>query len=85
MGEEKPNINIFFNPIVKELKRIELGIKIEIEKIQRDTKFFFIAAVFDKPAKSPFINMISSNGFFGCHKCLQPGSSFKVKEDCNYF
>jgi len=37
-----------------------------------------IAAVFDKPAKSSILNMISCNGFYGCTKCEQPGESYKA-------
>ncbi len=40
-------------------------------------KFFLIVAIFDKPAKSAVLNMIGSNGFFGCTKCYQPGISHR--------
>jgi hypothetical protein len=80
VGSEKPNIDIFFNPIVIKLKKLEIGVNISIENITRDTKFFLISSVFDKPAKSAILNMISCNGFFGCTKCLQKAQSFKTNE-----
>ena len=47
----------------------------------KEIKFFLVAGVFDKPAKSAVLNMISSTGYFGCTKCLQPGESFKVNKE----
>ncbi len=38
------------------------------------------SGVMDKPAKALFINMISSTGFYGCTKCLQPGVSHKATD-----
>jgi hypothetical protein len=69
---------VYFNPLVIKLKNLELGIKLEINQIISDVKFFLIAGVFDKPAKSAILNMISSIGFYGCTKCLQPGISLKA-------
>jgi hypothetical protein len=53
-------MDVFLNPLVIQLKKLELGINIEIEKQLIDAKFFCVAAVMDKPAKALFINMISS-------------------------
>ena len=79
MGDEKPNTDVFFNPIVIQLKKQEIGITIELnDKKPIEAKFFTIAAVMDKPAKAALLNMISSTGFYGCTKCLQPGISRKV-------
>ncbi len=64
---------MFMHPIVNELKAVEYGITFD----KRNIKFFLIAGVFDKPAKASILNMKSSNGFFGCTKCLQPGISHK--------
>ena len=80
VGYEKPNIDLFFNPIVMQLKKLELGINISIEDIYRDTKFFCIACCCDKPARSALLNMISCTGFFGCTKCFQNPISFKTSE-----
>jgi hypothetical protein len=81
VGDFKPNFDLFLNPIVIKLKKIELGIDIQFKDLVKEIKFFLIAGVYDKPAKSAVINMISSTGFFGCTKCLQPGESFKANKD----
>lgn len=77
VGDSKPNFDIFLNPIVIELKRLELGIKIRFADVSKEIKFFLFAAVMDKPAKAALLNMINSTGFYGCTKCLQPGLSLK--------
>jgi hypothetical protein len=70
---------MFLNPTVIQLKKLELGITIDlIDRKSLETKFFTIAAVMDKPAKAAFLNMVNSTGFYGCTKCLQPGVSRKV-------
>ncbi len=63
-------------PILRELKNLEDGIcfKIGFEVI-KVLRFFLITGVFDKPARASFLNIISSNGYFGCLKCLQPGET----------
>ena len=59
------------------LKNLELGIKIIFEDTSNEIKFFLTHAVMDKPAKAALLNMVSSTGFYGCTKCLQPGKSLK--------
>ena len=80
VGDEKPSTDVFFNPIIIQLKKLELGINIEIENENVDVKFFVVAGVMDKPAKAALLNMISSIGFYGCTKCLQPGKSHKATD-----
>jgi hypothetical protein len=41
--------------------------------------------VFDKPAKSAVLNMISYNGFGGWTKCLQLGETKKLASGIIYF
>ena len=81
VGDFKPNFDLFLNPVIINLKKIELGIKIKFNDTLKEIKFFLVAGVFDKPAKSAVLNMISSTGYFGCTKCLQPGESFKVNKE----
>ena len=64
-------------PIVTELKKLEVGIRIDPEIITY-TSFYVVSAVFDKPAKSAVLNIISYNGFGGCTKCLQLGETKKL-------
>ena len=80
VGEEKPNIDLFLNPIVIKLKKLEFGVNITIENVTRDTKFFCICCCCDKPAKAPLLNMQQYNSFYGCTKCLQKAESFKTSQ-----
>ena len=59
----------FLTPIYKELLELELGFLIN-EKIY---KFYILFGVFDKPARASTLNIINSNGYYGCLKCQQPG------------
>ncbi len=78
VGEEKPNIYYFFNPIIIQLKKLELGFNLSIENQHSETKRFLIA---DKPAKSAVLNINDCNGFYGCHVCYQPGISHREQGD----
>ncbi|RMZ93717.1 hypothetical protein BpHYR1_021333, partial [Brachionus plicatilis] len=40
---------------------------------------FLIAAVFDKPARSSIIKINSSNGYYGCLKCVQKGKNIPTE------
>lgn len=78
IGDYKPYFDVFLSPIVIKIKKLELGINVCFEDVTKEIKFFVVSAVFDKPAKAAFLNMISSYGHYGCTKCLQPGRSFKT-------
>jgi len=80
VANEKPNVETFINPIIMQLKKLEYGIDLLIENVMLNRKFFLIAGVFDKPAKSMFLNIMSCNGEYGCHICEQPGETFKGKK-----
>ena len=80
VGNEKPEIHTFLNPILIQLKDLEYGFDLSIDNILEKRKFFLIAGVFDKPAKVLVLNIKSSNGFYGCHVCEQPGETFKGKK-----
>ena len=67
--------------MVTQLKRLEYGIEINFNNFIKNLKFLLVAAVFDKPAKAAVLNMKASNGFYGCTKCLQPGVTYKEKEN----
>jgi hypothetical protein len=83
IGEEKPHFDLFLNPLIAQLKRLEYGVKIKLHNSSLDkiVKIFLVAAIFDKPAKAAVLNMKSSNGFYGCTKCLQPGISHREHKD----
>jgi hypothetical protein len=70
-------MNSFLQPIVDELLTLELGIQMAVaENMKKCIRFFLIAAVFDKPAKSAVLNMIASHGFNRCLKFEQSGESY---------
>ena len=80
-GPAKPDFNIFFKPLIINLRKLELGIKLKLDNnLEKEFKFFTISSVFDKPAKAAILNIISSNGFNGCHMCLQPGQTFHTEK-----
>jgi len=79
VAEHKPNMDIFFNEIVTQLTILELGIDLPLSNVVKKRKFFLIAAIFDKPAKAPILNMNQYNGNYGCTKCEQPGETAKGK------
>ena len=71
----KPEFEVFLKPIVNEMKNLELGMAFDVyyNGLKKILKFFLIIGVFDKPARSSFLNIISYNGYYGCLKCIQPG------------
>ena len=77
VGDSKPNFETFLNPIIIKLKGLELGVNIAFKDFNKEIKFYLIAGVYDKPARSAVLNMVSSTGFYGCTKCLQTGKSLK--------
>ena len=66
------------------MKKLEVGIHIDPE-INTYTSFYVVSAVFENPAKSAVLNMISYNGFGGCTKCLQLGETKKLASGIIYF
>lgn len=82
IGESKPNFNVFLQPIVQELKLLEYGFEVEFKNVKRDSKFFLINAVFDKPARAAILNINNPTGFYGCLKCEQPGETLKTEAGC---
>ena len=64
-------MEVFFKPIISELKKLERGIEIEINKdLKKMIKFYAIAGVFDKPARAAVLNIKSVNCYYAC---LQEG------------
>ena len=72
---------------MNQLKRLEYGIQMEVldsssnKILEKNNKVFLVAGIFDKPAKAGVLNMKTSNGFYGCTKCLQPGISYRQNDD----
>ena len=72
-------MDVFFSPIIDGLKSLEIGEIFDYNNSQKYLKGYVLFAVFDKPARSSILNMNSSNGFYGCLKCTQPGQTIKNK------
>ena len=47
----KPNLDLLFKPIVRELSNLENGIKLKIDEQTASVKFFLLMGAFDKPAR----------------------------------
>ena len=81
VGQSKPEFNFFMKPLVTALKNLEYGISLNIHgQIKDNIKFYVINGVYDKPARAAVLMMISSNGFYGCLICLQPGESIATEK-----
>lgn len=76
IGHKKPDFNVFLEPLVSELKKLEQGVRL-VQNVPKYTSFYLVAGIFDKPAKAAVLNMKSYNGFGGCTKCLQLGETLK--------
>ena len=81
VGDSKPNFDIFLAPIIEEFLRLEKGIDISEKNYATDFVYLYVLyAVMDKPARADLLNLKSSNGEFGCLKCLQPGRNAVTKK-----
>ncbi|CAF1033550.1 unnamed protein product [Brachionus calyciflorus] len=76
----KPNLGFLLNMINSDLKKFEIGFNIGTKNFIH-AKFFLSSFVSDKPARSSVLNTVSTNGYFGCLKCLQPGNREKTKNN----
>ncbi|CAF1043166.1 unnamed protein product [Brachionus calyciflorus] len=72
LSNGKPNLNIILDKLKSDLKELELGINV-LENEFLIVKFYVIAGVFDKPARSSILCINSTNGYHSCLKCIQPG------------
>jgi hypothetical protein len=80
----KPNFDVFLNPIVKELKKLEYGISFKSRNEESKLlNFFVLFGVFDKPARASILSLINSTGYYGCLKCVQIGDVFLTRKSNN--
>lgn len=69
-NEEKPDMMKLFEPLAKELEKLELnGLVFE----QQVFRVAVTSAVLDLPAKAAFQQTMQYNGYFGCGFCLHRG------------
>lgn len=73
MSHGKPNLDLVLKQIRNNIKNLEYGLILDN---MNNTKFFLLAAVYDKPARAAVIKMVSSNGFFSCLRCEQEGETY---------
>ena len=77
----KPNFDILMKPIVAQLKSLEYGLIMQQNNFStKILRFYLLFGIFDKPARTSILNTKTSNGYFGCIKCLQPGQRYKTLE-----
>jgi hypothetical protein len=76
-GDCKPDFETFIKPIVDSFKRLESSFEVENKNTSKRFRCFLLYGVYDKPARALANNVINSNGYFGCCKCLQRGSRLK--------
>ncbi|KAE8746706.1 hypothetical protein FOCC_FOCC006569 [Frankliniella occidentalis] len=74
-GREKPNPNLFLEPLANELNHLKQGIKFDIVDVEHPVLFKggIVAGTCDTPAKAVFLCCKNFNGLFGCPKCLCRG------------
>ncbi len=84
VADSKPDFEHFFRPIVKRLKKYELGSKFMLAGEEKLLRCFLLYGIFDKPARSAANNITSSNGYYGCIKCTQKGTRLKTGNSKNF-
>ncbi len=82
-GNSKLEMQMFLKPIRNTRAKFEssgVTVCINIKGIikQITTRVFLLAGTADLPAKCAVLNFRQYNGFYGCDKCLQPGSTLSL-------
>ena len=72
-GKKKPEMQVFQNHFVQQVKVLKEGFWLDIDGIQRKFKILINGQVADLVAKGPSINCKIHNGRFGCSICLHAG------------
>jgi hypothetical protein len=81
VGDSKPDFDVFMRPIIDEFLTLEQGINLAETKDEIDIVYLYVLyAVMDKPARADLLKLKSSNGEFGCLKCLQSGRNAKTSK-----
>ncbi len=80
-GSKKPNMKLFLRPFYTCLSKLETeGLLVKAWGASESfvVKCVLLAGTCDLPAKCIVQNFRQFNGFYGCSKCLQPGSTFTL-------
>ena len=64
---------MFIKPIIRNLKKLEFGFQLNERKLIKTYRCFLLYGIFDKPDRALANNIVNSNGYYGCCKCLQKG------------
>lgn len=72
-GQEKPPMNMFFNPFQKSVQKLCNGIEIKVNEEIIMVKAVLMCLSCDIPARSAVMNMNQHNGENSCPKCMQKG------------
>lgn len=82
VSEHKPNMQEFFYPLMMELKKINEGPGIVINKNGKSLNLMPVITQFcgDVPAKAEVQEMTSHAGYYACGYCLHPGVAVKKNE-----
>ena len=78
-GPKKPQMQTFLQPIYKSLKSIENGFEIETVNCTEFIHAYVLFGTADLQARAIALNMVQFNGFNSCHKCLNPGVTFRTQ------
>ena len=80
-GSVKPNMQLFLRPFWKVLRKMETeGLQVKAWNASKSfvARVILLAGTCDLPAKCLVQNFKQFNGFYGCGKCLQPGSTYTL-------
>ena len=73
-GHDKPDMNIFLNPFVKDMNNLaDTGIQCNINNEIKTIKVYALCCCVDSVVRAPMQGFIQFNGYFGCNWCLHPG------------
>ena len=88
-SSKKPEAALFLEPLYKELKLLNEGLKVNIPTADTDTyssklvEAILIAGTFDLPARCLISGTVQFNWKYGCIKCLQQVESHKTEKGRN--
>lgn len=81
LGEDKPSMLNFFEPVAANLKNMyDHGIGVSSPDVDEmiTCKAQLLSSSFDLPAKASVLNMTQFNGEYGCSNCIQSGERIKT-------
>ena len=77
-GSQKAQMLTLLQPFYEEMKELEMGVELNTVEGVRTVKAFVLGATIDLPARAAALSMINFNGALSCHRCYNPGSTFRT-------